>query len=95
MSGIWDLSALIKNGTCAPCSGSMVLTTGPPGKSCGCYFGCLLVVMCLEVQDGSVCLLDTSQNSPPFIQIFKFQLILIDLLCVGQCLRHQDVEVDK
>ena len=51
--------------------------------------------MYLEVQDGSVYLLDTSQNFPPFIQIFKFQVILIDLLCVGQYLRHRDVEVDK
>ena len=73
----------------------MVLTTGPPGKSYGCYFDCLLVVMYLEAQDGSVYLFDTFQKFPPFIQIFKFRLILIDLLCVGQCPRHQDVEVDK
>lgn len=35
-------------------------------------FDCLLVVMYLEAQDGSVYLLDTSENFPPFILIFKF-----------------------
>ena len=29
----YDLSSLIRDGTCVPCIGSTVLTTGPPGKT--------------------------------------------------------------
>lgn len=65
------------------------------GNPMAVIFDCLLVVMYLEAQDGSVYLLDTSENFPPFILIFKFWLILADLLCAGQCPRHQNVEVDK
>ena len=31
--GMWDLSSQTRDRTRAPCSGSTVLTTGPPGKS--------------------------------------------------------------
>ena len=31
--GMWNLSSPTRDGTRAPCSGSAVLTTGPPGKS--------------------------------------------------------------
>ena len=33
-----DLSSLIRNQTCVPCSGGTVLTTGPPGKSLAFLF---------------------------------------------------------
>ena len=29
---MWDLSSSTRDQTCAPCIGSAVLTTGPPGK---------------------------------------------------------------
>ena len=31
--GMWDLSSSTRDQTCAPCIGSAVLTTGPPGRS--------------------------------------------------------------
>ena len=31
--GMWDLSSLPRDQTCTSCTGSTVLTTGPPGKS--------------------------------------------------------------
>ena len=33
LCGIWDLSSHTRDRTCAPCSGSTVLTAGQPGKS--------------------------------------------------------------
>ena len=33
LCGMWDLSSPNRDGTCAPCSGSTVLTTKPQGKS--------------------------------------------------------------
>ena len=30
--GMWDLSSTTRDWNCVPCSGSTVLTTGPPGK---------------------------------------------------------------
>ena len=38
--GMWDLSLLTRNGTCTPCSGCSVLTTGAPGKSHDTFFQC-------------------------------------------------------
>ena len=32
LHGMWDLSSTTRDWTCVPCSGSTVLTTGPPGK---------------------------------------------------------------
>ena len=34
---MWDLSSLSRDWTCVPCSGSLVLTRGPPGKSLVCF----------------------------------------------------------
>ena len=31
--GMWDLSSLIRDGTCTPALEGKVLTAGPPGKS--------------------------------------------------------------
>lgn len=35
---MWDLSSPTRNRTCAPCSGSTVLTTGLPGKAPPYFF---------------------------------------------------------
>ena len=32
-TGMWDLGSPTRDRTCAPCSGSTFLATGPPGKS--------------------------------------------------------------
>ena len=37
LHGKWCLSSPTRDWTCAPCSGSSVLTAGPPGKSLRCY----------------------------------------------------------
>ena len=36
--GLWDLSSQTRDGNCAPCSGSTVLTSGLPGKSLASVF---------------------------------------------------------
>jgi len=39
MTSMWDLSSLTRDGTRAPCCGSRVLTTGPPGETLArCFF---------------------------------------------------------